>query len=80
MLEQASKPPESSSLTSATAVPLPPEAADLYCEVLVALNEHGVEYAVAGAFALQAWSGVPTPKRPSTPMTHVGFVLSRCWL
>src|SRR5437868_15294420 len=58
MLEQASKPPESSSLTSATAVPLPPEAADLYCEVLVALNEHGVEYAVAGAFALQKYTGI----------------------
>lgn len=58
MLEQASKPPESSSLTSATAVPLPPEAADLYREVLVALNEHGVEYAVAGAFALQKYTGI----------------------
>ena len=33
-----------------------------------------------GALALHAWSGVPTPKRPSTPMTHVGFVWSRCWL
>jgi predicted nucleotidyltransferase len=58
MSEQASKPPESSSLTSATAVPLLPEAADLYREVLLALNEHGVPYAVAGAFALQKYTGI----------------------
>jgi predicted nucleotidyltransferase len=58
MPEESSKPPESSSLTSATEVPLPPEAADLYREVLVALNEHGVEYAVAGAFALQKYTGI----------------------
>jgi len=58
MSEQASKPPESSSLTSATAVPLLPEAADLYREVLLALNEHAVPYAVAGAFALQKYTGI----------------------
>lgn len=58
MSEQAYKPPESSSITSAAAVPLPPEAADLYREVLLALNEHGVHYAVAGAFALQKYTGI----------------------
>jgi predicted nucleotidyltransferase len=58
MPEQASKLPESSSITSAAAVPLPPEAAELYREVLLALNEHGVGYAVAGAFALQKYTGI----------------------
>jgi len=58
MIEQASKTPESSSLTSATAVPLPPEAQSLYREVLQAMNEHGVPYAVAGAFALQKYTGI----------------------
>jgi len=50
MAEQAPKIfkiPESSSLTSALAAPLPPEAQALYSEVLTALNEHGVPYAVA---------------------------------
>jgi predicted nucleotidyltransferase len=58
MPEEAHNPPESSSLTSATAVPLPPEAADLYREVLVAMNDRGVPYAVAGAFALQKYTGI----------------------
>ena len=58
MPEQTSKPPESPPLTSATAVPLPPEAADLYREVLVAMNDRGVPYAVAGAFALQKYTGI----------------------
>jgi Nucleotidyl transferase of unknown function (DUF2204) len=49
---------ESSSLTSATATPLPPEAASLYREVLLAMNEHGLPYAVAGAFALQKYTGI----------------------
>lgn len=52
------KPPDSSSLTSATAMPLPPEAASLYREVLQAMNEHGIAYAVAGAFALQKYTGI----------------------
>lgn len=50
--------PESSSLTSATAIPLPAEAASLYREVLLAMNEHGLPYAVAGAFALQKYTGI----------------------
>lgn len=50
--------PQSSSITSATAVPLPPEAAQLYREVLLALNEHQIPYAVAGAFALQKYTGI----------------------
>jgi predicted nucleotidyltransferase len=49
---------ESSSLTSAAATALPPEAASLYREVLLAMNEHGVRYAVAGAFALQKYTGI----------------------
>ena len=58
MAGEASKTPESSSVTSAVEVPLPPEAASLYHEVLYALNEHGVPYAVAGAFALQKYTGI----------------------
>ena len=50
--------PSTSSLTSASAVPLPPEAQALYREVLLALNEHGVPYAVAGAYALQQYTGI----------------------
>ncbi len=50
--------PESSSLTSALAAPLPPEAEALYSEVLTALNEHGLPYAIAGAFALQKYTGI----------------------
>jgi hypothetical protein len=53
-----SKTPESSSVTSALEVPLPPEAASLYREVLEAMNEHGLPYAVAGAFALQKYTGI----------------------
>ncbi len=37
--------------------------------------------AMPGAgFVLHACSGVPTARRPSRPMTHVGLVKSRCWL
>src|SRR5579864_7587560 len=50
--------PESSSTTSAVPGTLPPEAASLYREVLLAMNEHGVPYAVAGAFALQKYTGI----------------------
>src|SRR5262249_44815740 len=41
--------------TSAMAAPLPEEAADLYREILLVMNEHGVPYAVAGAFALEKY-------------------------
>ncbi|HZP16518.1 MAG TPA: nucleotidyltransferase [Terriglobales bacterium] len=58
MAEQPSRLPESSSLTSAIAAPLPPEAASLYREVLLAMNEHRIPYAVAGAFALQKYTGI----------------------
>lgn len=37
---------------------MPPEAAVLYREVLEAMNEHRVPYAVAGAFALQKYTGI----------------------
>ena len=48
----------SSSVTSATPGVLPEEAASLYREVLLAMNEHGVPYAVAGAFALEKYTGI----------------------
>ena len=50
--------PENSSTTSAVPSTLPPEAASLYREVLLAMNEHGLPYAVAGAFALQKYTGI----------------------
>ena len=49
--------PESSSVTSSSGT-LPPEAASFYREVLLAMNEHGLPYAVAGAFALQKYTGI----------------------
>ena len=58
MAEHGAKMPESSSVTSAIEVPLPPEALGLYHEVLHAMNEHGLPYAVAGAFALQKYTGI----------------------
>jgi len=50
--------PESSSITSAVATPLPEEAEQLYREVLLAMNEYQIPYAVAGAFALQKYTGI----------------------
>ena len=58
MPDQSPNPPESSSLTSAIPVPLPPEAENLYREVLLAMNDHTIPYAVAGAFALQKYTGI----------------------
>jgi hypothetical protein len=58
MPDQSPNTPESSSLTSAIPVPLPPEAENLYREVLLAMNEHTIPYAVAGAFALQKYTGI----------------------
>jgi hypothetical protein len=52
-----SKSPESSPATSSTGT-LPPEAASFYREVLLLLNQHGLRYAVAGAFALQKYTGI----------------------
>jgi Uncharacterised nucleotidyltransferase len=45
-------------VTSASATPLPSEAASLYRDVLTAMNEQGIPYAVAGAFALQKYTGI----------------------
>jgi len=56
MAGDVSKTPESSSVTSAIEVPLSPEASSLYREVLEAINEHQLPYAVAGAFALQKYT------------------------
>ena len=47
-----------SSVTSAVPVYLEPEAEALYSEVLAALNEQNVPYAVAGAVALQKYTGI----------------------
>jgi hypothetical protein len=58
MAEEAPKTLESSSVTTAVEVSLPPEAATLYSEVLHAMNRLGVPYAVAGAFALQKYTGI----------------------
>ena len=58
MAEASPKLSANSSLTSAIAPPLPPEAASLYREVLLAMNERQTPYAVAGAFALQKYTGI----------------------
>lgn len=58
MPEPCHNTPESSSVTSATPAVLPAEAEALYREVLLAMNENGLCYAVAGAFALQKYTGI----------------------
>jgi Nucleotidyl transferase of unknown function (DUF2204) len=58
MAEHSPKPHDASGVTSASAHPLPPDAAELYRDVLLAMNEHGIPYAVAGAFALQKYTGI----------------------
>lgn len=58
MAEYYAKLPDAGPLTSAAATPLPPEAAKLYRDVLLAMNEHNISYAVAGAFALQKYTGI----------------------
>ena len=58
MAEHAPKPPDVPPLTSASAPKLPAEAETLYRDVLRAMNENGIPYAVAGAFALQKYTGI----------------------
>lgn len=58
MAELRANLPVSSSVTSAIPVYLEPEAEALYREVLTALNERGVTYAVAGAVALEKYTGI----------------------
>ena len=58
MVEPSPQLPASSSVTSATAPPLSPEAASLYREVLLAMNERQIPYAVGGAFALEKYTGI----------------------
>ena len=58
MVELRANSPVSSSVTTAVPVYLPPEAEDLYSEVLTALNENGVPYAVAGAVSLEKYTGI----------------------
>jgi predicted nucleotidyltransferase len=56
--ECSPKSPDVPPVTSATGVTLPPEATKLYRDVLLAMNEHGIPYAVAGAFALQKYTSI----------------------
>ena len=58
MAEYSPKLPQGAGVTSASSTPLPEEAAKLYRDVLLAMNEHGIPYAVAGAFALQKYTGI----------------------
>lgn len=58
MAEPHAKSGEASSTTSAIPVFLPAEAEALYREVLTALNEKGLPYAVAGAVALEKYTGI----------------------
>lgn len=58
MAEHLPKSPDAASLTTATESPLPEEAVSLYRDVLLAMNQHAIPYAVAGAFALQKYTGI----------------------
>lgn len=58
MADHSPKTPDAPPVTSASATPLPTEAVKLYRDVLMAMNDHGIPYAVAGAFALQKYTGI----------------------
>jgi len=58
MAELRANQPVSSSVTSAVPLYLEPEAEALYREVLAVLNEHHARYAVAGAVALEKYTGI----------------------
>ncbi len=58
MVDHAPKSPDAPPLTSASAGSLPDAAVTLYRDVLLAMNDHGIPYAVAGAFALQKYTGI----------------------
>jgi Nucleotidyl transferase of unknown function (DUF2204) len=58
MAERSPRAAEFAPPTSSSPPPLPEEAATLYREVLVAMNEDEIPYAVAGAFALQKYTGI----------------------
>jgi predicted nucleotidyltransferase len=49
---------DTASLVTASSAPLPRKAVTLYRDVLQAMNERGIPYAVAGAFALQKYTGI----------------------
>lgn len=49
---------DAASLVTASSAPLPRKALTLYRDVLQAMNERGIPYAVAGAFALQKYTGI----------------------
>jgi Uncharacterised nucleotidyltransferase len=58
MADHSPKLPDAPPVTSASATPLPTEAVKLYRDVLMAMKDHGIPYAVAGAFALQKYTGI----------------------
>ena len=49
---------DAASLQTASSAPLPRKAITLYRDVLQTMNERGIPYAVAGAFALQKYTGI----------------------
>ena len=57
-MAKASAKSDAASLVTASSAPLPRKALTLYRDVLLAMNEQGIAYAVAGAFALQKYTGI----------------------
>jgi hypothetical protein len=49
---------DAASLVTGSSAPLPRKAITLYRDVLQAMNKRGIPYAVAGAFALQKYTGI----------------------
>ena len=58
MAKQSPKSSDAAPLTSGSASPVPAEAVTLYRDVLLTMNDRGIRYAVAGAFALQKYTGI----------------------
>ncbi len=58
MSEPTERPPDDTLVTSSVAPHFPPEQESLYREVLTILNGENLPYAVAGAFALQQYTGI----------------------
>jgi predicted nucleotidyltransferase len=58
MFEHASQNPSLAIQTSSEPIPIPTEQQKLFREVLALLERNGIAYAVAGAFALRAHTGI----------------------
>jgi hypothetical protein len=58
MAKRNQRSPESGSLTSSTPQRLPKKQKQFFREVLIYLEEQSIPFAVSGAFALQAHSGI----------------------